>query len=429
MNLQEEKQLLARIRETVKQDATAAVELIMQQIQWATPWREGQPHVLCFNRLRFALDVEQLQKSGRLNYSTLDNGLFNALLDSVTEPHLDDQELLQSFYPANQSPHILQHKAHCARLADLLISHINAVRPVQALLFANMDYRQNWPLEEVCAPRGIKTLCLSREHYVSEYLRSRKKRIFRDSGFKYRGDGIALFGECSVPVFTDPGVCPQDKLFVTGAPRMDRWRDTDAWSGPLDTMTLLSFSGGSYNASQCYKTVLKEFVKFSNSRSRSISKYIVKCKAAKERTVVREMLQNYTKHHVQARLGDLYPFLKATRCLIGINSLALLEGLLSRASIICPFWDDARQDKSGLVLSPDDPDTQGIVHFANSPKEFADLLKHFAARSPENMDTYTKDRRLRLFKKFFHYPENKTNSSEVENFIRKCLCAGTDDLI
>ena len=69
-----------------------------------------------------------------------------------------------------------------------------------------MDYRQNWPLEEVCAPLGIKTLCLSREHYVSDFLRKRKQAIFRESGFRYCGDGIALFGDCSLPVFTDTGV-------------------------------------------------------------------------------------------------------------------------------------------------------------------------------------------------------------------------------
>ena len=423
MNQQEEEQLLTRIRETAKQDAAAAVELIMQQIQWATPWREGQPHVLCFNRLRFALDVEQLQKSGRLNYSTLDNGLFNALLDSVTEPHLDDQELLQSFYPANQSPHILQHKAHCARLAELLISHINAVRPVQALLFANMDYRQNWPLEEVCAPRGIKTLCLSREHYVSEYLRSRKKRIFRDSGFKYRGDGIALFGDCSVPVFTDPGVCPQDKLFVTGAPRMDVWRNPpDEAPRKYPHMTLLSFSGGMYNASKSYPEALAVFAKISRhwwyGRGK---KFIVKCKSTAERNSVHRLLEKMPGNKIHIKLGEIFEVLRHSRLVVGINSLALIEALLSDAVVAVPFWGDARQTPEQMVMSPADELVRRCVTFCESPAELEKLVKRVAAGLPPKLSQQQRAERMELFRRYFYFPEEKTCTQCVEEFIISCL--------
>jgi len=83
---------------------------------------------------------------------------------------------------------------------------------------------------------------------------------------------------------------------------------------------------------------------------------------------VRQMLLAYSEHKLQPRLGDIFPFLCASRCVIGINSLALLEALLTEAQIICPYRAGARQDSTGLVLSSDDKETAALVRFVESPR-------------------------------------------------------------
>ena len=115
--------------------------------------------------------------------------------------------------------------------------------------------------------------------FNSASLRKRKQAIFRESGFRYRGDGIAAFGDFSLPIYTDTGVCSPEKLFVTDAPRMYRWREHKPDAAKLDTIALLSFSDGSYNASECYRGVLKTAVHLSLSPDARKQKFIVKCKS------------------------------------------------------------------------------------------------------------------------------------------------------
>ena len=423
-DLTQEKQLHAHITATAQRDPTAAVELILSRIQWASPWRDGQPHILCFERLRFELDIVQLRLRGTLNYSTLDNGLYNALLRSITQPVLDKNERRQSFYPADQSPNVLAHKRQAVALARLLIERIQRTRPVQALLFANMDYFQNWPLEEICPELGIKTLCLSREHYVSDFLRKRKQAILRESGFRYRGDGIALFGECSLPVFTETNVCPPEKLHVTGAPRFDAWRDLRPDIARRNNITLLSFSGGKYQASACYPQVLETFARLSHSfwTARGCN-YIIKCKTTAERETVRQMLKNYPKHKCQLRLGNLLEILFRSRLVIGINSLALLEALLSDAQIVVPYWSDARQTPEQSMLDPTDLLTRRCVTFAESPRELRRLITRAARSKPRPLSAEQRAERLTLLRRYFHYPEDTTCTACVEKFLLSAIGA------
>jgi hypothetical protein len=404
-NADQEKQLQAHITATARRDPAAAADLILSRIQWATPWRDGQPHILCFERLRFELDIAQLRLRGTLNYSTLDNGLYNALLASITQPVLDKLQLRQSYYPADQSPDVLAHKRQAVALARLLIERIQRARPVHALLFANMDYFQNWPLEEICPELGIKTLCLSREHYVSDFLRKRKQAIFRESGFRYRGDGIALFGECSLPVFTETNVCPPEKLHVTGAPRFDAWRDLRPDTARRNNITLLSFSGGMYQASACYPQALEIFAHLSHNfwTARGCN-YIIKCKTTAERDTVRQMLQNRPKNKCQLRLGNILDILSRSRLVIGINSLALLEALLSDAAIVVPHWADARQTPEQSVLDPTDEPTRRSVTFAESPRELRRLITRAARSKPRPLSAEQRAERLALFAPLFLLP-------------------------
>ena len=134
-----------------------------------------------------------------------------------------------------------------------------------------------------------------------------------------------------------------------------------------------------------------------------------------------QMLLAYPKHKLQPRLGDIFPFLCASRCVIGINSLALLEALLTEAQIICPYWADARQDSTGLVLSPDDKETAALVHFVVSPRAMQKQIERICKSRPRLLDTGTRQRRIDLFRRYFHYPANQTSTQSVEEFIRKVI--------
>jgi hypothetical protein len=70
-------------------------------------------------------------------------------------------------------------------------------------------------------------------------------------------------------------------------------------------------------------------------------------------------------------LHDLFP---RSRLVIGYNSLAVVEALLSDAQIAVPCFAEADRDRRELLFSPDDQTMRRAISFPRSPAELASSI-------------------------------------------------------
>ena len=403
-------------------EVQAAADLLTAQIVPQQPLRRGQPHILCLSRDRFLLDLDVLRQEGSLNYPYLIKPYYDAFVNNMPSYGTTSAERRQSFYAPNQAPHVLEHKAHSLPYARAFLAALcRAIPDTRAILTANLDYWENWMLEEVRHEFGIKILTLSREHYVSQYLRDLKIDILRRSGFRYRGDGVAFFGEMSVPVYTSTAALQSEMIYITGAPRLDVWRYYKCRPEKMNTITLLAFSGRKYNAEDAFGQTLQEVVRSAASPFRRTLRYIIKCKDGTQRQAVMNILGPEKRKNIKIQLSNLFQVLSHSRLVIGTNSLAVLEALLSDAHIVAPYWADARQTPEQSVLDPTDELTRRCVTFAESPRELRRLITRAARSKPRPLSAEQRAERLALLRRYFYYPEHTTCTACVEKFLLSAI--------
>jgi hypothetical protein len=116
-------------------------------------------------------------------------------------------------------------------------------------------------------------------------------------------------------------------------------------------------------------------------------------------------------------LFDLFP---RSRVVVGYNSLALLEAMLTDAPVVIPCWGETRAQRSQLLLDYEDPLTRRVVNFADTPEAFADLLTR-AAQGEKLPAGSAADRRA-LFAAHIFVPHAEggpqTASAATEAFVR-----------
>ncbi|MCC6355450.1 MAG: hypothetical protein IT577_16285 [Verrucomicrobiae bacterium] len=378
------------------------------------------PTVLCLRRSQFARDIDQLAARTRLNYVTVES----RYLSYFQKHHVPWERLgfrcTQTFYPASEHPLVQEAKRKNERAAIRLLRLIRGRHRFSAVLTAQTDYWQEDSVRAACGELGVPFLVLSKEHYVSGHLRANRMKDYADSGFRFRGDGIALFGECTVETLVSTGVAPRDRIWITGAPRLDAWREMGGSATPRDTITLLSFSKG-YIVKDSYRDALLTFAKVANELGGHGVRFVVKCKNGEDREAAEKVLGESGSRGLRFLVGNHVPLLDRSRLVMGFNSLALLESLLSRAHLAVPHWGDAVRKPHDLVVDPADEGARRVFEFLDSPAAWEALLRRAATEAPPPGDA---GERLAFLRRYFHYPSDTTCSAEVEAFLLRFIRPG-----
>lgn len=294
----------------------------------------------------------------------------------------------------------------------------SANHPIDAVLSGNIDYWQDETMKLACRALGIPFLVLCRENYtiaqeipflVSENAKAK---------FQYSGDGVAVFSQATADAMVISKSCKAEVITITGAPRYDRWLDL---SPPrveeCNKITLLSYFNPLYMASENFAEVLKLCHEAAGS-SLSKSEIILKCKNADDERHIRTHFPYLEQTPLEiSHAVELFHLLPRSKIIIGFNSLAVLEGLLTDAAIAVPNWGDAVHQKPQLLLHPDDPLDKSVIHFPRSPGELFTLMVR--AQNSQLPPLGTKAARRALFSRHLHLPEGETACANVEAFVRK----------
>jgi hypothetical protein len=112
--------------------------------------------------------------------------------------------------------------------------------------------------------------------------------------------------------------------------------------------------------------------------------------------------------------ADVPGLMRRSRLVVGFNSLVVIETLLSPARLCIPSWGDALRDPSETNLDPQDPELRAVIDFVPDLESLECELERAAAGDVPAGD---RPRRLKVLRRYFHFPEHTTCSAEVEQWV------------
>lgn len=374
----------------------------------------GRPAVLCLERQNFSKDIEQLRGRTSLDWLTLRHKLCGQI-QSVWAPARMRQQML---YYRESGADIDRALARSRRFFARFLTAARRRHGIGAVLSANTDYWQDEAIRWACRDVGLPFLVLSREHYITAAFAAERMRRYRDSGFHFNGTAVAVFGPQTADTMRLTGICPPEHITVTGAPRLDVWREFRADATRGDDAVLLSFARPQYGAPACFADVLRAFARAAqDSPGRN---FVVKCKNEEDRGLVNRLLPGLPgADRLRLVLGTpLLELLGQASAVIGFNSLALLEALLAPPRICVPLWSDAGARPENLMFPQDDVAIRAVIDFARAPEDLGTWLRSRAQDPPTSV---ARAQRMALLQRYFHFPQETTCSAEVEQFVLRHL--------
>jgi len=388
-----------------------AADRLAQSIDWSQ-WREGRPTVLCLERATFSKDIEELQARCDLNFVTMSATAGK----SVQERWVPPEWQMQSYFTKFFSDELAAFRPHLERFGEVLLKKASAHHPIDAILAANTDYWQDEALRRAAATLGIPFLVLCRENYTIKQDQANVLRHYSKAGFRYSGTAVAVYSETTRTIMREMGAFPEDGIWVTGAPRFDRWRDVrQVPAETRDCVTLLSYAYPIYEAMDNFREAAAIFAE--KAAKRDDLRFVLKLKKENESTDAEALCPSLKGSRVEMTADwPLFDLLPRSRAVVGCNSLAVAEALLTNSAVIVPAWHDALSNSATCLYHYSEPTHRKCIYFPRSAEEFSTLLD-LAVRG-ELPAAGTLEERQACFREHLHYDAAASSSAMVERFIR-----------
>jgi hypothetical protein len=284
---------------------------------------------LCINRDVFMKDISQLRARTERPWPVVNQHLI-FLFEQAWVPRWYFKQT--EFQAALQrlSPRAID-RAEC--FATSFLRSARARCGVAAVITGNVDYAPDEFLRRAAKLEGLPFLVLLKEHAITDYgYREFAKSL---AGFRYEGDGVAVFGDRTADMLVEETICPPERIAVTGPPRLDEWIDIEP-APELDLAVLFSFSRLYQEGAETFPEVLEAFAVAAHQAQGSAGRFVVKCRDPYEETVVREMASAYGQV-LEITSDALVPdLLRRATVTVGYSSLAMLEALLSWGTVVSP---------------------------------------------------------------------------------------------
>lgn len=383
-------------------------------IRW-TDWQPGRPTVLCFSRATFNKDVAEMRRRTNLNLVELDTTSVKAAQENWIPP----EWRVQTYFTGLVGKELSAFRPYLLKFGCALLRAAGKTHPIDAMMAANIDYWQDEAMRLAGREMNIPFITLCRENYTIPADQNTIWTRYHMGKFRHSGTAAGVYSEATKKVWDDIGCFAPDTVFVTGAPRFDRWRDIEAPpTEQRDCLTLISFASPFYYAPRTYRET-----------EQAIGEACEDVKA-KTRIILKIKKQNEIEENKEAspalvRIGaefiadwPLFDLLPRSRAVIGYNSMAVAEGLLIDLPVIIPDWGDAIQREKSM-FDPGEPLDRSCIYFPSSPAELRDLVKRALTTGLPAIGSIAD--RHRCFSKVIVAPIDTTSSALVEEMIRRFL--------
>jgi hypothetical protein len=394
----------------------AIARSLARQIQWHD-YKPGRPTVLCFSRATFNKDVAELRLRTDLNYASLRT----TIVKRAQEAWMPPEWRVQTYFTRCLDHELAAHRDILVAFGKALLKHAAAIHPVDAMLAANSDYWQDESVRRAGRELGIPFLTLCRENYTIAHDQGTVENRYGAARFKYTGTAIAVYSQATKDVMEQLGSFPAGSIWVTGAPRYDRWRDIPHLADEQrDCVTLISYAWPIYAALDNFREAGAIFANLAKANPKL--KFVLKVKKEKEDKEAFDLCPELNSPRVETSgtwpLFDLFP---RSRAVIGCNSLAVAEALLSNSPVIVPAWRGALAEPRTCLFHFSNPLHSKCMYFPRSAEEFTDLLTRAINNDLPVLGTLSE--RRACFTEHILIPDEASSSELVERYIRHYLPA------
>jgi hypothetical protein len=384
--------------------------------------KDAKHRVLWLRRGLLDKDVAQMVESTNLDFLSLRN----------TELHRCQSTYVPREY-RKQTFHVetLADRRSWGKVEDFGLRFVRGALDkynINFVLDANFDYWQSYSVRHACKELGVPFFVLSKENPTTE---SAKQFYFRRyKNWQFEGQGIGCPSHHLSQVFEKLGVAGNQELWLTGLPRLDAYRKRhDIEPQKARNVTLLSFRGGNYGLESesgyfdflaTLKTIVAEF------RQTTGCRFLVKCKDGRDYRHHLAHFKNQRSYEskkdcelcYEAKLKDVFA---SSTVVLGLNSLSVVEALLSRATIIMPVYLLSQNNKEHF-------------HFDNFSERYLNELGVYRCYDVDHLTKIIEyafaegtflgqdsaDRtagRIELMNEFLFFDQNRLSSALVEEMM------------
>lgn len=373
----------------------------------------GRPTVVALTRPLFSKDLIELRKRTDLNWVYINNEFLGHVQSAWCPPEMRFQTKYQKF----RGDRYARAWSRLDAFGDELVQALRSRTPVDAFMTSHIDYWHGEGARLGAKRHGIAFLGLCRENMCLPI----QQRTVRDyyKGFRYEGDSVAVFSEATRRIFIESGACTDDQVAVTGAPRLDIWRDIDVENVKRDTIVLLSYRDPDYRAPNSFKEVLRQFLEAAQRHAGSGVRFVVKAKNIADSDEIRGAagpLERFVEVDHQVPLTSLLP---RARLVVGFNSLSVLEAQFCKGRTAVPYWGDAMRPSEELIFDPLDPIVSKVIDFPRSSEAFNTLLDDAVGGDLQNIASI--EERNAAIQRVFYMPPNGSCSKEVEQYVLNAI--------
>jgi hypothetical protein len=381
------------------------------EIDWST-WQPGRPTVLCLKRATFIKDVQEARARTNLNFVTVRA----TRIKTAQEKWMPPEWRIQSYFTDLMNHDLAPFRPYLQRFAEAFLKAAMKTHPIDAVMAGNTDYWQDEAVRLACKALGIPFLVLCRENYTIAQDRANVLNHYTKANFRYSGAGVAVYSEISKATMERIGAYPPGAVWVTGAPRFDHWHQIKPVpEAERNCITLISYAYKIYEAMENFRDVSEVFAEFAAEEPGL--RFVLKLKKENEADDAFALYPPLRDSKVELTadwpLVDLYP---KSRAIIGCNSLAVAEALLSDAAVIVPAWRDALKDPNTCLYHYSSEEHRRCMYFPRSVEEFRELLQRAVAGELPALGT--PDERLACFNEHIAFSRDITASEKVEAFVR-----------
>lgn len=384
---------------------------VVRKMEWhdVDPQR---PTILCLDRALFRKDVIELRKRLPYNFPVARA----TTIKKYQEHWIPPQWRRQTFFGDYLNGPLEASRPLLARFGRSFLEQASRINRIDAVMAANTDYWQDDAIRLGCKELGIPFLVLSRENYLWPASAQMVKLQYKAAKFVYGGAGVAVASAPTRDTLYETGGFEDGAVWLTGWPRFDAWRDIAMIDvAARRTVTLVSYGDPLYLAPENFREVLDGFINLAE-RHRGRLRCVLKVKKQNEVALHFERHPRLRNAPIDVVSEEPLPSLFAeSKIVVGFNSTAVVEALLSGAAVVVPTWGDSRRSAEASGLHYSRGGDREVAFFPESSVELTQLLDGLL----ENRLTPLGDAsaRLQRFSEYSHVEEGKLSSELVGEFI------------
>jgi len=371
--------------------------------------------VLCLGRPTFNNDIAAMSElSGRINYQIVPKiiftSIFNYYLSDILQSGIHTKYHDIKGYEKNQA----KYSNYLNKFFDYFFKEIN----VSGVISANYVYAWQQEIAKICLERGIPFIVLQKEGVVA-------KKDYYDSLKNYTnnnfiGTKLLVYNNNLKNAFLRLKIkgLTNSKIETVGIPRFDKYFKMTP--GGQNLVFFSFYVIDKIRASGLNKKITETYINNAEKFHIEVMKFASKNKdinviiKTKDSERYHNYVVNLAKDNSYINLNNLtitnnanpYNLIENSKCVIGFNSMTLIEGLMANKILISP---DIIDDGVNNYFD----EYPELINYASN---YFDIEKYYYGNSSNNFSL-----KKQIFLSDFLFKDDGKSSERAENSILKIL--------